>query len=344
VIALDPPPPLHVRLVARIAATLLRIQHGPPPDPRALKRVLVVRTDDRVGNALLTIPLARALSFALPEASVDLLLAGKRAPVAEGLQGFRVVRFDKRAGPLAYLRFLQGIWGQYDAVIDAAHWHAFSLTSFLLGACATRGWLVGARRGPWELYSAAIEGKAEDKVALALGLGLHPATPPLETALGRADAPVKGKFALLNPGSRKADHRWPAEQFALLARGLSQRFGLRSVIFWGPGEESLARQVAEQGGAELAPPTDLDQLASCLRACALAVTNDTGPMHLAAACGAPTVAVFLDAAGLRWAHPGPRFEAVVAPKGSDEVLAAATRLLDTRRNAEEPARSPEEGP
>jgi heptosyltransferase-3 len=151
----------------------------------------------------------------------------------------------------------------------------------------------------------------------------------METALGRGPSPVSGSFALLNPGARKEDHRWPAAQFGALARELQQRFSLPSVVFWGPGEESLAREAVEASGgtARLAPPTDLDQLAAALRACALAVTNDTGPMHLAVACGAPVVALFLDESGLRWAHPGPRFAAVVAPTTLDPVLAAAARLI-----------------
>jgi ADP-heptose:LPS heptosyltransferase len=85
----------------------------------------------------------------------------------------------------------------------------------------------------------------------------------------------------------------------------------------------------------------LDQLAAAFRAASLVVTNDTGPMHLAVACGAPVVAIFLDEAGLRWAHPGPRFAAVVAPPGVEPVLAAAARLLDTAQPPAEPARYPE---
>ena len=340
---LDPPPPFLVRLAARIASWVLPVAHGAPPDPRRLRRVLVVRTDDRVGNALLTIPLARALANALPEARVDLLLASKRAIAAEGLPGISVIRFDKRARPIAYMAFLRELRrARYDAVIDAAHWHAFSLTSFLLSLwAASPRWLLGAQRGPSRLYSAAVPlPEREDKTALLQGLGLHPATPRLETALGQGAPLVQGRFAALNPGARKADHRWPAERYAEVARELKKR--LRCVVFWGPGEEALARQVAQLSGAEVAPPTDLDQLAACLRAAALVITNDTGPMHLAVACGAPVVALFLDADGLRWAHPGPRFAAVVAPANAAPVLDASWRLLDSGQAPGEPARSLEE--
>ncbi len=200
-----------------------------------------------------------------------------------------------------------------------------------------------------EVYSAAIAsppaGVAEDdaKLLLGAGLGLRLAAVRMETSLGLGPSPVAGSFAALNPGARKADHLWPAERFAAVARGLRAVHGLHSAVFWGPGEEPLARSVvaASQGAAELAPPTDLEQLAAAFRASALVVTNDTGPMHLAAACGARVVAIFLDEAGLRWAHAGPRFEAVVDARDEAPVLAAAARLLDSARAASDSARSPE---
>ncbi|HEY4884976.1 MAG TPA: heptosyltransferase, partial [Myxococcales bacterium] len=96
---LDPPPGVAVRVIARLASWLLPVPEATPA-LEEIRSVLVVRTDDRVGNALLTIPLVRALQRALPQARVDLLLAAGRARVAEGLPDLDVVRFDKRAGPL----------------------------------------------------------------------------------------------------------------------------------------------------------------------------------------------------------------------------------------------------
>lgn len=345
---LDPPPGPLTRFAIRIALRFLPLPPLPPPPLEEIRRVLVVRTDDRVGNALLTIPLARALQRALPRAQVDLLLAARRAQVAEGLSNLSIVRFDKRdafVNPLRFLRFLRSLRARYEVVIDAAHWHAFSLTSALLSRWAASRWVIGSSRGSPLLYSAAVAApgpgvpEVAAKMALAGPLGLRLEAPALETALGRRPSPVPGRFAALNPGARKADHLWPAERFAAVARGLQAAHGLRSVVFWGPGEEDLARAVvASSGGAaELAPPTDLDQLAASFRAAALVVTNDTGPMHLAVACGAPVIALFLDQAGLRWAHPLPRFAAVVAARDETPVLAAAARFLDTAGAAQEPA-------
>ena len=349
---LDPPSGALVRAVARMAHALFPLPAKPPPLAR-IQSVLVVRTDDRVGNALLTLPLVRALQAALPQARVDLLVAARRVHLVEGLPNLRAIGFEKRAGPLRYLRFLRGLRAHYDVVIDAAHWHAFSLTSALLSRWAARQWVVGADRGPSRLVYSGIaplpdpgtpDVVAKLRLGAPLGLRLSPA--PMETALGRGPSPVAGRYAALNPGARKQDHRWPAAGFASFARKLQRTRGIDSVVFWGPGEEALAREVvaAAGGAAALAPPTDLDQLAAAFRGAALVVTNDTGPLHLAVACGAAVIAVFLDDAGLRWAHPGPRFEAVVAPADETPLLAAAGRLLDTARPPEQPPRSREDTP
>jgi ADP-heptose:LPS heptosyltransferase len=347
---LDPPAGPWTRLLARIACALLPLPAGVPADPRS---ILVVRTDDRVGNALLTIPLVRGLQRAFPDARVDLLLAARRAQVAEGLPGLEVIRFEKRdpfLHPLRFARFLAGLRRRYDLAVDAAHWHAFSLTSALLSRWSARRAVVGHSRGGCDfVYQATVPppppGVREIAAKLALGAALGvPILPAAEeTALGRGPPPVAGRFAAINPGARKADHRWPPERFAALARGLRERHGLVPVVFWGPGERELAEEVAAKASGQLAPPTNLEQLASAFRGAALVVTNDTGPMHLAAACGAPVLALFLDQAGLRWAHEGARFAALVAPDDA-QALEAAGRILDSADPPAQPAPSLEDTP
>jgi heptosyltransferase III len=353
---LDAPPGLLARSLLRAAARWLPLC-GPPPRRDELRRVLVVRTDDRLGNALLTVPLALALRDALPGARIDLLLAGRRAPVADGLPGLRIVPFEKTdlfRHPLRFVHFLRELRRSgYDAVVDAAHWHAFSLTSALLSRWAARRFLIGAERGVPDFYSRAVPppppGAAEIEAKLLLLSGLDlpvPAHPVLQTALGldRLDwaaktlSPLGPRFAALNPGARKPDHRWPVERFAAVARALFER-GVPSLVTWGPGEEPLARALVEQsaGASTIAPPSDVAELAALFRRAALVIANDTGPMHLAAACGTKVLALLHAPEGLRWAHPGPRFVALVAPE-VEEAVSAAGHLLDSATGAVEPAR------
>jgi ADP-heptose:LPS heptosyltransferase len=291
------------------------------------------------------------LRESLPGAQVDLLLAAARAHLAEGL-GLGVVPFEKTDAfrhPLRFLRFLRALRGRYDAVVDAAHWHAFSLTSALLSRWAARAWVVGSRRGPERIYSAAVDlpseevSEVEAKLLLMRGLGLPvPASALLRTRAGEdlsqwAAGVIGGEAVLLNPGARKSDRRWPPDRFAALARALHAQRGLRSVVAFGPGEEDLARAVVQAAGpaAFLAPPTDLPHLAALLRRAALAVMNDTGPMHLAAACGAPTLAILHAPEGARFAHRGALFAALVWPD-VPEALVAAAQLLDSAQAAREP--------
>jgi ADP-heptose:LPS heptosyltransferase len=176
----------------------------------------------------------------------------------------------------------------------------------------------------------------EAKLLLLRGLGLAPPpAPPLETALGSSPAArerarvalrelgIAGPFVALNPGARKADHRWPARAFGALAARVHKREGLPSVVLWGPGERPLAEAVRAASGtaAQLAPETDLDGLAAFFREAALVVANDTGPMHLAVACGAFVLALGMSADAERWSHPGPRFR-LVRPAGEGRFDAA----------------------
>ena len=359
---LDPAPGLWVRACVRLASWVLRLRGGLPA-PERLRRILVVRPDDRVGNALLTVPLVRALQQVLPGAQVDLLVPASRVPLLRGLPGLTLVPFEKADAfrrPLRFVAFLRDLRrAGYDAALDAGHWHSFSLTAALLSRVATRRWTVGSARGPQALYAASValppEGmtEVESKLLLLRGLGLEPPPPlPLETALGQgveaaayADAALRPlglvRFAALNIGARKPDHRWAPWKFAALARGLRESHGLLSLVLWGPGEEEAARAVvaAANGAALLGPGSSLDQLAAIFRRATLVATNDTGPMHLAVACGARVIALLLAKDGARWSHPGPAFEGVqvhaLAAAGfhgallSDvgAALSAAARLL-----------------
>lgn len=89
--------------------------------------------------------------------------------------------------------------------------------------------------------------------------------------------------------------QWDAKHFTQLARMLHEARGLHPVFVGSPsaGERALAEELAEaSGGTALAGHTDLPTLAAVLDAAALCVANDSGPMHLAAALGTPTVGIF----------------------------------------------------
>jgi heptosyltransferase I len=79
-----------------------------------------------------------------------------------------------------------------------------------------------------------------------------------------------------------------------LAAALRDRTGLRSLITWGPSERALADAIvgASSGAASPAPATSVADLGVLMRDAALVVSGDTGPLHIAAAMGAPLVGLY----------------------------------------------------
>jgi len=118
-------------------------------------------------------------------------------------------------------------------------------------------------------------------------------------------APAGRRTVGLVPGGNAPARRWPARRFAALAGRLAGR-GHRVLVFGGPAEAERSRRVAAGAPAPEAPVdrgrsggfavdlggrTSLQALAGGLDACDVVVSNDTGPMHLAAALGRPVVAL-----------------------------------------------------
>lgn len=108
--------------------------------------------------------------------------------------------------------------------------------------------------------------------------------------------PARPVVALhLGSGAKQARfRRWPVEKFAELGRKLEALLGAGLIVVGGPGEEGLSEDLAALGVnfVPAAGKTDLHQLAAILKRCDIAVGNDSGIMHFAAALGGKVVAIF----------------------------------------------------
>ncbi|TQF09753.1 glycosyltransferase family 9 protein [Myxococcus llanfairpwllgwyngyllgogerychwyrndrobwllllantysiliogogogochensis] len=289
------------------------------PVPR---KVLLVRPDNRVGEALLTTPLMRTLKAHVhPVPEVHVLVHAKVARVLAGHpDADQVIAFDRRRlwmGPLAPgIRALRR--AGYDLVVDCANWEAPSVTSALVARLAgPRAVVIGPSVWPvTRLHSLSVPAR-DDSRSEALQR-THLLTPVTGGTLSRGlsfreptiSAPFRAFLetdattprAVINPGGRLGPRRIPPEAFAAAARALLE-IGRVPIVTWGPGEEELARAVvAAAPGSRLAPATNLDELAALMRAAGLTICNNTGPMHLSVSVGAPTLAYFLRMDMERWGH------------------------------------------
>ena len=106
-----------------------------------------------------------------------------------------------------------------------------------------------------------------------------------------------GDFVLgINPGATYGSaKRWYPDRFVAVARALAAEWGAKIVVTGGPGETAIAADIeGELSGncLNLAGRTSIRELMSVVKRCNFFITNDSGPMHLAAAFGVPLVAIF----------------------------------------------------
>jgi len=288
----------------------------------SVRRVLLVRIDDRVGEALLLTPLLSALKAWKPGVRVHALVHARCLRVLEGhpaLDG--LLALDRRAlvlGPLSPGIRAVRRKGPWDVVVDCGNWQVPSITSSLVARLvAGPAALLGPAVWPTRLLRDVPVPPRDDATSevaqrlhlLSPFLGTPTAggpsfrTPRVQESLRPLLAQVRDRpTAIVLPGGRLGWRRIPPDVFAAAARALAAS-GRRPVVAWGPGEEPLAQAVVKAApGSILAPPTDLDGLAALFAAAGCTICNNSGPLHLSVAVGAPTLGLFLKMDPARWGY------------------------------------------
>jgi lipopolysaccharide heptosyltransferase I len=145
----------------------------------------------------------------------------------------------------------------------------------------------------------------------------------MDDFLGEQGIKSQDRLVAVNPGAGRDNKRWPVEHFRRLTERLAQEPGVQVLLLWGPDEVHMARQIRDGSSARaiLAPPTDLHELAALLRRAALMVAGDTGPLHLAAALGTPSLGLFGPTRAERNGPYGPHCRGLQSPDGTMTALA-----------------------
>lgn len=269
-----------------------------------------------LGDVIQALPVLRLLKKWRPDARVYWWLQTELLPLLEGdpdlaglipfdrrqwarprhwgqlwttLRDLRRQRFDwvidlqclARSGAVAWLangRLLAGLddhregaRGFYDIIVPRATWHTHAV----------------------EWYLAVLKHLA---VPVNRPFVWLPPRPAERDEIMRRHPDTGDQWVVLAPGARWPTKRWPVEHFQQLVRLLAaRRPGLRLVLLGGPDDQDTARAIAAAAPAaclDLAGRTSLPQMIEWIRRADAMVTNDTGPMHAAAALRKPTLALF----------------------------------------------------
>lgn len=272
-----------------------------------LTKVLFVRLGS-LGDIIHTVPAVAAVRGGLPRAEIHWLVDVRHQDVldlVEGIDRIHAVRSDA-TGWLSVIPALRR--EAYDIALDFQGLIKSAALARLSGARRVAGFSRSALREPPAafFYRETVDVPAaghvvEKNLALLRVLNLHQTATPSFPFVSRASSPLQrvraqhsGAFAIVNPGAAWPNKRWPPERFGALAREVRQRHGMPAIVIWGPGERETAEQAVEASGgaATLAPATSVADLFALSSAATLMVSGDTGPLHIAAACGTPVVGIY----------------------------------------------------
>ncbi len=272
---------------------------GAGPDARDYERILVIRLG-ALGDFVLSLGPMAAIRRHHPKARITLLTTPPFASLGRASPYCDEVWIDERAPwwqPLRGLALARRLrQGRFERVYDlqtsgrtARYWRA-------MGRPEWSGHAAGASHAHLDADRDSLHTVERQQAQLRLA-GIE-SVPAADISWIQADVRrfgVKEPYVLFVPGgsAHRPKKRWPPKKFTALARTFV-RLGIEPVLIGGDAEAQamaeIARHVPE--GVNLCGKTSFEEIAALARDALGAIGNDTGPMHLIAAAGAPSLVLF----------------------------------------------------
>lgn len=302
------------------------------PLKNPVTRLLLIKPSS-LGDIVHALPTFAALRTRFPQAEMSWLVKAQWSGMLARVQGLDRIW---RVGPglsdwMSTIHQLRA--HQFDLVVDLQGLFRSGAAAWLTG-CDTRIGFANAREGSPLCYTHRVSVPTPDMhavdryllVATALGCVVDEAaatTCPIVPSAADREAVqgllqrhgLQGKqpWVTMSVSARWTTKRWPLASFVSVAQQL-KRDGLPVVVIGSASDRAETQAVATQSGAvDLSGQTGLELLPTVLQAAACFVTNDSGPMHVAAAMGTPVVALFGPTSEVRTGPYGARHHVLTAP-------------------------------
>jgi heptosyltransferase II len=292
------------------------------PWPHQPKKILV-RSTNWIGDAIMTTPAVRTIRENFPESEITMLVHPWVSDVFRySPRVDRLIIYDKK-GRHSGVKGMMQLAGelrqeQFDCAILLQKAFEAALIALVAGIPVRGGYTTDARgllltHGVQKINELNKKHEVNYYQRMLRGLGLQPAVNQLElfipgeqideakqrveelTGLPPGVVPLIG----LNPGAAYGPaKRWPAEKFADLAKMICARTSARILLFGSSADCETTAAIRSLAGGDrsriidLAGATSLIEAMALIGECDVFVTNDSGPMHIAAALRTPLVAIF----------------------------------------------------
>jgi lipopolysaccharide heptosyltransferase II len=304
------------------------------------ERFLVVRTD-RVGDVVLSTPVLEAIKSRFPQSHLSMMVSAYAAEVVKGNPNLDDVIIDdyqgRHRGAKGFLMLIKELRrNRFDAGILLRPTLRLALLLFLSGiryriGTGYRFFQVFFNGKVYVHRKMNLRHEVDYNLDLLRPLGIKPEKTLPRVYLSPKDEDFADQawresglnpedtVVVIHPGSGHSSLNLPAKRFAQVADQLADELNARIILTGTDREKGLIGIVSgkmRHEAVDLTGRTNLRQLAAVLKKSDLVISNSTGPMHLAAAVGTPTVAIFcpIFAAGpIRWGPYGEGHEVVLPP-------------------------------
>ncbi len=297
-----------------------------------VRRICIIKPS-ALGDVVQSLPVLPVLRHRFPGSHIAWVINRELADLVSGHSCLNeLIPFDRRGGVQDWWRLLRQLRSsRFDFVLDLQGLFRTGVMSLATGAPLRVG-LQTAREGADWTYHQILRDSGRQVPAhrrvwrLAEELGLSDHSPHTEIHIPAADhawaarvrAGLTGPLLAIQPGTRWQTKQWPIPHFADVARRAIKQFGMSVLVIGSRGESAAAQQLVEtvkqvlpRGDIRsLAGHTSIKQLAALLNDADLVLSNDSGPLHLAAGLGTPVVGIFTCTSPIQSGPPGTQHQLV----------------------------------
>lgn len=314
-----------------------------------MKRILIARTD-RIGDVVLSLPAIKAVRSEFPDAHIAVIVQPRIDDLLKGNPYIdEIIVYDKNKrhkGIFKNISFIKQLRAKkFDTALILHSTKRINLLCFLAGIPRR----VGYTRGKADFLltdrmkntkKSGEKHEAEYSLDILRYLGMNPvfSNPFIyvqDEDERKAEILIKGlginkgaRFVILHPGASCASKMWPLENFAKAGDMLVENLKMTVMINLAPSQAGLGEKVMAMMRNKpvfFCGYTTLGETAALFKKASLLISNDSGPVHMAAGVGTPVISIFgRNQKGLspaRWRPLGNRAIAIHKDAGCPECLA-----------------------
>jgi lipopolysaccharide heptosyltransferase II len=270
-----------------------------------LKKILCIKPRG-IGDILLSTIVLVNIKSSYPDAVIDYLTEGfAKASLDNHALVNKVLTMGKTEFPLNVAMRIRK--EKYDLILDLWSNPRSAMITFLSGVKYRVGFGYRGRKYAYNILATSSRGdyhSAEHNLELLKVLEIPVVSKDVKYYTSEEDKTFAKDFMEINfkssgkvlgviPSGGWNSKRCDKEKWVEIINRFEAEYSFRTLILWGPGDEDDAYYIKKQlPSVVLAPKTGLNKMASLIEKCSMVIANDSGPMHISAALGVPTLGIF----------------------------------------------------